>query len=70
MLDQFFEEEEANAGEVKSIAVGIDLGTTNTVVAHSNQDGMTVCADSQGRELHPSIISFFTKRKNRRRSRR
>jgi molecular chaperone DnaK len=41
-----------------SAVVGIDLGTTNTVVAHV-QDGRAVAlADESGERLIPSIVSF------------
>lgn len=58
MLDQFFEEEEADSSGSESIAVGIDLGTTNTVVAHSDENGPVVIADQGGRILHPSVVAF------------
>ena len=41
-----------------SIAIGIDLGTTNTVVA-AVVDGVAVTLeDDQGRRLLPSVVSF------------
>src|SRR5580658_3816073 len=38
--------------------VGIDLGTTNTVVACAKGGRVQVLADDQGRSLLPSVVSF------------
>jgi molecular chaperone DnaK len=38
--------------------VGIDLGTTNTVVASVRAGRVHVLADAQGRRLLPSVVSF------------
>ena len=38
--------------------VGIDLGTSNTVVAHATASGAQVLADSSGYKIHPSVVSF------------
>jgi molecular chaperone DnaK len=38
--------------------IGIDLGTTNSVVATVVGDRITVIPDAQGNRLHPSIVSF------------
>jgi molecular chaperone DnaK len=38
--------------------VGIDLGTTNTVVASVKNGRVHVLADEQGRRLLPSVVSF------------
>jgi len=38
--------------------IGIDLGTTNSVVAVADQPGGRVLADSDGAKLIPSIVSF------------
>jgi molecular chaperone DnaK len=38
--------------------VGIDLGTTNTVVACARAGRVHVLADEQGRHLLPSVVSF------------
>src|SRR5258708_30772615 len=38
--------------------VGIDLGTTNTVVACVRGGRVHVVADEQGRHLLPSVVSF------------
>jgi len=39
-------------------AVGIDLGTSNSVIAVVQGDQATVVPDGAGRRTHPSIISF------------
>ena len=60
MLDQFFEDEEESAeSDSGSIAVGIDLGTTNTVVAHSDERGPIALRDHTGRVLQPSVVAFL-----------
>ncbi len=38
--------------------VGIDLGTTNSVVAAVRDGRVTVIHDAQKRRLHPSVVSF------------
>jgi molecular chaperone DnaK len=39
--------------------VGIDLGTSNTVVAHADAAGQVrVLADEGGYKIHPSVVSF------------
>src|SRR3981081_1229832 len=38
--------------------VGIDLGTTNTVVASVRDGRVHVLADALGRRLLPSVVSF------------
>ncbi len=42
----------------KGPVIGIDLGTTNSVVAIADQSGARVLADSDGLELIPSVVSF------------
>ena len=41
-----------------SPVLGIDLGTTNSVVAVANADRVHVLADEEGRQLTPSVVSF------------
>ncbi len=41
-----------------SVAIGIDLGTTNTAVAAVVDGVATTLADEQGRRLLPSVVSF------------
>jgi molecular chaperone DnaK len=41
-----------------ALAVGIDLGTTNTVVAAVRDGVATVLRDADGRRLLPSVVSF------------
>ncbi len=38
--------------------VGIDLGTTNSVVATLKGKKVEIIPDSQGRRLHPTVVSF------------
>jgi molecular chaperone DnaK len=38
--------------------VGIDLGTSNTVVAYAAENGVTTLADEAGAKIHPSVVSF------------
>src|SRR5262249_39276957 len=44
--------------ESKPGVIGIDLGTTNSVVATVVGDRITVIPDAEGRRLHPSVVSF------------
>jgi molecular chaperone DnaK len=39
--------------------VGIDLGTTNSVVATLRGEQVEVIPDPEGRRLHPSVVSFL-----------
>jgi molecular chaperone DnaK len=39
--------------------VGIDLGTTNSVVATVRGEQVVIIPDNQGRRLHPSVVSFL-----------
>ena len=39
--------------------VGIDLGTTNSVVATVREGQVLVIPDPQGRRVHPSVVSFL-----------
>ena len=41
------------------LAVGIDLGTTNSLVATVRSGAATVLADTQGRSLLPSIVRYL-----------
>ena len=38
--------------------IGIDLGTTNSVVAVADQPGGRILAGSDGLQLIPSVVSF------------
>ena len=44
------------------LAVGIDLGTTNSLVATVRSGAATVLADAQGRPLLPSIVRYLKDR--------
>ena len=41
-----------------SIAIGIDLGTTNSVVGTATDDGVKLVVDKHGNPVHPSVVSF------------
>ncbi len=41
-----------------SLAVGIDLGTTNSVVAVATPTGVEFALGTQGERIHPSVVSF------------
>jgi molecular chaperone DnaK len=41
-----------------SLAIGIDLGTTNSVAALATADGVVVTNGPSGERVHPSIVSF------------
>ncbi len=40
------------------ISVGIDLGTSNSVVAILDDEGPRVLSDSSGRSLQPSVVAL------------
>ena len=42
------------------MAVGIDLGTTNSLVANFDGREITVFADTEGRQLLPSVVTYDT----------
>ena len=46
----------------RRLAVGIDLGTTNSLVATVRNGVATVLADAQGRPLLPSVVRYFENR--------
>ena len=48
-----------HADEVR-LAVGIDLGTTNSVVAVSRPEGVEVLTDAEGANLLPSVVHYGT----------
>ncbi len=41
-----------------SLAIGIDLGTTNSVAAVANDDGIVLAEGPNGERIHPSTVSF------------
>src|SRR5436190_7806858 len=43
----------------RRLAVGIDLGTTNSLVSTVRSGAATVLPDAQGRPLLPSIVRYF-----------
>ena len=46
---------------MSELAVGIDLGTSNTVVAVVQGNKAHVVPDREGRRVHPSVVSFHPK---------
>ena len=44
----------------RTFAVGIDLGTTNSVVAVSREDGVDVLSEADGHTLMPSVVYYGT----------
>src|SRR5437763_7398675 len=40
--------------------IGIDLGTSNSVVAVVQDGKVIVIPDSEGRRIHPSVVSFHS----------
>ena len=40
------------------VAVGIDLGTSNSVVAYYQNGEAIALPDSEGRTIHPSMVAF------------
>ncbi|MFI4954174.1 MAG: Hsp70 family protein, partial [Burkholderiales bacterium] len=50
--------EEASAPHRQRLAVGIDLGTTNSLVATVRDGSADVLPDDQGRRLLPSIVRY------------
>ena len=49
---------DANGGSMAPPVVGIDLGTSNTVIAVIQDTHATVIPDRNGRRIHPSVVSF------------
>ncbi|WP_425363230.1 Fe-S protein assembly chaperone HscA [Candidatus Tisiphia endosymbiont of Hybos culiciformis] len=60
---QIIEISEAGSSQHKendnNIAVGIDFGTTNSLIAWSNQQVVQIITDDQDIELIPSVIAFY-----------
>lgn len=44
--------------KVETIAVGIDLGTTHSLIAYSQDQSPTICSDVNGNNLCPSLVSY------------
>jgi molecular chaperone HscA len=59
-LLQISEPGQAPAPHQHRLAVGIDLGTTNSLVATLRSGVATVLPDAQGRALLPSIVRYLT----------
>ncbi len=58
-LLQISEPGESPAPHERKLAVGIDLGTTNSLVATVRSGTATVLPDAYGRPLLPSIVRYF-----------
>ena len=58
-LLQISEPGQSAAPHEHRLAVGIDLGTTNSLVATVRSGAATVLADAQGRPLLPSIVRYL-----------
>ena len=58
-LFQISEPGESPAPHQRSLAVGIDLGTTNSLVATVRSGAAAVLPDAQGRSLLPSIVRYL-----------
>lgn len=41
-----------------SLAVGIDLGTSNSVVSYFDGQNVQTIADAEGRTIHPSVVAY------------
>jgi len=59
-LLQISEPGQSPAPHEHRLAVGIDLGTTNSLVATVRSGAATVLADAQGRPLLPSIVRYLS----------
>src|SRR5258706_15026324 len=57
-LFQISEPGESPEPHQRKLAVGIDLGTTNSLVATVRSGSATVLPDEQGRPLLPSIVRY------------
>ena len=58
MLLQISEPGASAPAKARQIAVGIDLGTTHSLVATVEDEGPTVLKDAQGRVLLPSVVHY------------
>ena len=62
-LFQISEPGESPAPHQRKLAIGIDLGTTNSLVASVRNSIPTVLNDAQGRPLLPSIVRYTDPRR-------
>jgi molecular chaperone HscA len=58
-LLQISEPGESPEPHQRKLAVGIDLGTTHSLVATVRSGSAEVIADEEGRALLPSIVRYF-----------
>lgn len=49
-----------NSPQSENTAVGIDLGTSSTVIALETDGKVALLTDSHGRELFPSVVSYLS----------
>ncbi len=68
-LLQISEPGQSPAPHEQRLAVGIDLGTTNSLVATVRSGVATVLPDAYGRPLLPSLVRYFPSATPRRRAR-
>ncbi len=57
-LLQIAEPGQSSAPHQHKLAAGIDLGTTNSLVASVRSGGATTLVDEQGRSILPSVVSY------------
>jgi len=57
----FIQIQEPGISEKKRIAVGIDFGTTNSLVGYVDQDKPIILSDEHGRKKIPSIVAITKK---------
>ena len=58
-LFQIAEPGQSDAPHERRLAVGIDLGTTNSLVASVISGSVEVIADEEGRSLLPSVVRYL-----------
>jgi molecular chaperone DnaK len=58
VFDDLLDSELPPTGD-REVAVGIDLGTTNSVVAYMRGEDVVVVRDAKGNRLHPSVVAWM-----------
>jgi len=59
MLDELLDEiEDGGTRELAGVAIGIDLGTTNSIAYIIVDGSLTAIVDEEGRELQPSVVAW------------
>ena len=59
MLDDLLDDLDEDSGGHDDVVIGIDLGTTNSVVATVGGAEAKILVDDDGLNLHPSVISWI-----------